>query len=78
MITTVRGYFNEYIKHLSRAAALALVLASLAMLTSCEDDPILPDSETEEGGGGSYGKMRLADPGYHGVDSLYEKNPEVY
>ncbi len=74
----MRVCFNQYTKHLPKVTAFTLMLVSLAMLSSCEDDPILPASETEESGGGSYGKMRLANPGYYEVDSLYEQNPEVY
>lgn len=62
----------------SKLLVLSLMVVFTAVLSGCEDDPILEPSEVDNGGGGSYGKMRLSDDSYYEIDSLYNENPEVY
>lgn len=78
MDTTVRlvgkGHNNRFV----RVFLFAVFMAFASILPGCEDDPLLEPSEVDNGGGGSYGKMRLANDGTYEVDSLYEANPEEY
>lgn len=78
MISNFIPSARQYQGALAKVFVFALLFIGIASFSSCEDDPILPASEVDESGGGSYGKMRLSSDGYYEVDSLYNENPEVY